>query len=62
MMQGAAVSLGGLLVDDAILTRVVIEQRLNAHSFCELRCPQHHGPAHSGRNRTGRTVHGEHHG
>ncbi len=37
-MQGAAVSLGGLLIDDAILTGVVVEQRLNAHSFCELRC------------------------
>lgn len=37
-MQGASVQLGGVQVDDAILERVVIEQRLNDHSYCELRC------------------------
>ena len=37
-MQGASVQLGGVAVDDAILERVVIEQRLNDHSYCELRC------------------------
>ncbi len=37
-MQGAFVSLAGELLDDAIFTRVVIQQRLNDHSFCELEC------------------------
>lgn len=37
-MHGAFVSLAGEMLEDAIFTRVVIEQRLNDHSFCELTC------------------------
>ncbi len=37
-MQGAYVSLGGLSIDDAVLERVSIDQRLNDHSWCEVRC------------------------
>ena len=37
-MQGAFVSLGGKMLSDAVLQRVVIQQRLNDHSYCELEC------------------------
>ncbi|MGI4853928.1 MAG: phage baseplate assembly protein V [Janthinobacterium lividum] len=37
-MQGAFVSLGGQMLSDAVLQRVVIQQRLNDHSYCELEC------------------------
>lgn len=37
-MQGAFVSLGGEMLSDAVLQRVVIQQRLNDHSYCELEC------------------------
>ena len=38
MMQGASVSLGGSLLNNAILERVTVQQRLNDHSFCEIEC------------------------
>ncbi len=37
-MQGAFVSLAGEMLSDASLQRVVIQQRLNDHSYCELEC------------------------
>ena len=37
-MQGGFVSLGGAILADALLTRVVIQQRLNDHWYCELEC------------------------
>ena len=37
-MQGGFVSLGGVILSDAVLQRVVLQQRLNDHSYCELEC------------------------
>ncbi len=38
LIQGAHVSLAGNLLDGAILSRVVVEQALNEHWFCEVEC------------------------
>jgi type VI secretion system secreted protein VgrG len=36
--QGASVSIGGSLLNDAILQRVEVRQRLNDHWYCEIEC------------------------
>jgi type VI secretion system secreted protein VgrG len=40
--HGASVSIGGSLLNDAILQRVEVRQRLNDHWYCEIECRDTH--------------------
>ena len=40
--QGASVSIGGTLLNEAVLQRVEVRQRLNDHWYCEIECRSTH--------------------